>query len=286
MTRSVIIYIMLMISVAVFSQKTKKVTATYTYYAPENVSLEEAKRTALERAKINAIADAFGTLITQSNSTLVTNKNGQSDNYFFSIGGSEVKGEWIETTKNPSYDVKYENSMFVVSVEVCGIIREISRATIDIRTKILCNGTDEKYESSEFRNGDDMYLLFKSPINGYLLAYMYDEVTDQVVRILPYIKSTSSSVPVERDKEYLFFKKNSNTDYLVDEYTMTANQTVEFNTLYIIFSPTNIVRANDFSNDEKDGIRVLKYENFKKWLVGIRKHTSANVTEHTIIVKQ
>ena len=67
---------------------------------------------------------------------------------------------------------------------------------------------------------------------------------------------------------------------------MTANQTVEFKTLYIIFSPTNIVRANDFSNDEKDGIRVLKYENFKKWLVGIRKHTSANVTEHTIIVKQ
>ena len=85
MTRSILIYIMLIISVAVFSQKTEKVTGTYTYYAPENVSLEEAKRTALERAKINAIADAFGTLITQSNSTLVTNKNGQSDNYFFSV---------------------------------------------------------------------------------------------------------------------------------------------------------------------------------------------------------
>ena len=51
---------------AAFSQKTQKVTASYTYYAPENVTLEEAKRTALDRAKTSAIADAFGTLVTQA----------------------------------------------------------------------------------------------------------------------------------------------------------------------------------------------------------------------------
>ena len=95
MVRGFLISILLMAVVATYAQKVQKVTATYTYHAPENVTLEEAKRTALDRAKIQAIADAFGTLVTQSNSTVVTNQNGQSDSRFFSLGGSEVKGEWI-----------------------------------------------------------------------------------------------------------------------------------------------------------------------------------------------
>ena len=98
-----------------FAQKTVKVKGAYTYYAPENVTLEEAKRTALERAKITAIADVFGTLVTQNNSTILINKNGKSDSQFFSLGGSEVKGEWIETTKGPIYDVSYENGILVIS---------------------------------------------------------------------------------------------------------------------------------------------------------------------------
>ena len=60
----------LFVSADAFSQKTQKVTATYTYHSPENVTLEEAKRTALERAKVTAIADAFGTIVSQSNSTI------------------------------------------------------------------------------------------------------------------------------------------------------------------------------------------------------------------------
>ena len=36
------------------AQKSQKVTASYTYYAPENVTPEQAKRTALERAQLQA----------------------------------------------------------------------------------------------------------------------------------------------------------------------------------------------------------------------------------------
>lgn len=78
MLRGLYIFVLLVFSAVAFSQKTEKVTATYTYHAPENVTLEEAKRTALDRAKISAIADAFGTLVTQNNSTVTTNKNGQT----------------------------------------------------------------------------------------------------------------------------------------------------------------------------------------------------------------
>lgn len=269
-----------------FAQKVQKVTATYTYYAPENVTLEEAKHTALDRAKISAIADAFGTLVTQNNSTVITNQNGESDNRFFSLGGSEVKGEWIETTREPVYSIRYEGGMFVVSVEVTGRIRELLDVGLDLTVKILRNGVESKYESTDFRNGDDLYLMFKSPIDGYLLAYMYDETSNQVVRILPYIQSTQGNVSVRADKEYVFFKKHKNDRHKVDEYTMTASEPVEFNTLYVIFSSKEITKTIDKSDEDKDGIRVLDFTDFNKWLSGVKTQSSAKVTEKTIKVKQ
>ena len=107
MKRSFLIFVLLSVVTVIFAQKTEKVTATYTYHAPENVSLEEAKRTALDRAKLSAIADEFGTMVTQTNSTIISNQGDQSDSRFLSLGGSEVKGEWIETTSDPEYDIRY-----------------------------------------------------------------------------------------------------------------------------------------------------------------------------------
>ena len=107
-----------LLALPTLAQRTEKVRAEYIYHAPENISLEEAKRIALERAKIQAIADEFGTIVSQSNTTLVSNRNGESSTDFFSLGGSEVKGEWIETIGQPSYDISYEQNMLVVKVTV------------------------------------------------------------------------------------------------------------------------------------------------------------------------
>lgn len=286
MIRSLFTSILLSVAVVSFAQKVQKVTATYTYYAPENVTLEEAKHSALDRAKVSAIADTFGTLVTQNNSTVITNQNGESDNRFFSLGGSEVKGEWMETIKEPVYDVRYDGGVLIVSVEVVGRIRELVDAGLDLTVRILRNGVEPKYESTDFRNGDDMYLMFKSPIDGYLLAYMYDETSNQVVRILPYIQSTQGNVPVRADKEYVFFKKHRNDRHIVDEYTMTASEPVEFNTLFVIFSSKEIIKTVDKSDEDKDGIRVLNFSDFSKWLAGVKTQSTAKVTEKIIKVKQ
>ena len=80
------------------------------YYAPENISLEEAKHIAVNRAKIEAVSEAFGTLVTQNNATVISNSDGKSENRFLSIGGSEVKGEWIETTKQPEFDINLKSA--------------------------------------------------------------------------------------------------------------------------------------------------------------------------------
>ena len=281
MRKTFLTYLLLSFVAVAFPQKTQKVPATYTYYASDNVTLEEAKRTALDRAKISAIADAFGTLVTQSNSTVMVNQNGQTDSRFFSLGGSEVKGEWIETTREPEYDIKYEGSMLVVSVEVSGIIREITSAGIDVIAKILRNGTEERFESTDFRNGDDMYLYFKSPVDGYLTVYLLDETTQEVYCLLPYKASGEGAYRIEHDRPYILFsaKHEQENPNIVDEYALTCNGETEYNDIYVIFSPNAFAKAN--TNETSSDIipRQLSYNQFQKWFAKIHKK-DVHLTSH------
>ena len=265
--------LLLAFSVVAFSQKMEKVTAAYTYYAPENVSKADAMRIALERAKITAIADAFGTIVTQSNTNVISVQNGKTDERFFSLGGSEVRGEWIETLNEPVYDIRYEGDMLVVSVEVTGRIREILGAGIDFTAKVLRNGVEEKFVSSEFRSGDDLFLYFKSPVDGYLTVYLLDETSGDVFCLLPYRTSGEGAYRIEHDKPYVLFssKHEANNPGEVDEYNMTCNGDKEYNDVYVIFSPNPFAKAN--ANESMSDVlpRQLSFENYQKWLAKLRK---------------
>ena len=285
--KRIIFLLLWVVSSAVYAQKLQTVTGTFTYHAPENVTLEEAKRTALERAMQSAIADAFGTVVTQSNSTVISNENGKSDTRFLSLGGSEVKGEWIETTKEPKYQISYDQGMLVVSVTVSGRVREIVGANIDIVAKVLRNGTEEKFESSEFRSGDDMYLYFKSPVDGYLTVYLLDETTQEVFCLLPYRASGDGAYRIEHDKPYILFsaKDEASNPNIVDEYTMTCSREKEFNDLYIIFSPNPFTKANSKESSDEVLPRQLGYEEFQKWLVKVKKMDGKVIcTEKSILI--
>ena len=264
--RLFIIVCLCFLCVDAFPQRTEKVYAEYIYHAPENISLEEAKRIALERAKIQAIADEFGTIVSQSNTTLVSNRNGESSSDFFSLGGSEVKGEWIETIGKPEYDINYEQGMLVVKAMVSGCIREIVSAQIDLRAEVLCNGTDLKFARTDFKSGDDLYLYFQSPVNGYLAVYLLDEVSQMVYCLLPYKSSSEAVTPIEKDKPYIFFSAKHAEDkgHLVDEYTMTCNNPVERNTIYVVFSPNEFAKANSNNVDELLP-QELSFEEFQRW---------------------
>lgn len=259
-----------LLSLCLQAQKTKKVHGEYVYHAPENVTLEDAKRTALERAKVQALADAFGTLVSQSNSTIVRNTDGVSSSDFLSLGGSEVKGEWIETIGEPEFDISFTEGMLVVRVSVTGRAREIVSSKIDFEAKLLRNGTEPKFESSEFRNGDDLYLYFKSPVDGYLAVYLLDETTMQVYCLLPYRNSGEGSVKIKHDVPYVFFstEKANNNKAEVDEYVMTCAGKHETNVIYVIFSTNPFVKAN--LNISVQSLNNTSYEDFNKWLVKSR----------------
>lgn len=270
------------------AQKIEKVHGEYTYHVPDNVSLEEGKRTAIERAKIQALADAFGALVSQNNSTIVKNENGKSSVNFLSIGGSDVKGEWIETIGEPKLDIFYESNMLTIKVSIDGKAREIKNASIDIEAKLLRNGTEEKYESDEFRNGDDLYLYFKSPINGYLAVYLLDENTQQVFCLLPYKSSGEPAYKIIHDKPYVFFscQKAEEKPSEVDEYTMTCEHPIEQNTIYIVFSPNMFAKA--FAEDENIGLpRQLPLKEFQKWLGKCKvKDTNLKETIKLLTIKR
>ena len=57
----------------------------------------------------------------------------------------EVKGEWIETTDKPDYEISYVENTLVVTCKVKGKAREIVTAQIDFRAHVLRNGTDDKF---------------------------------------------------------------------------------------------------------------------------------------------
>ncbi len=286
--RFLITFTLFLFALPLLAQRTEKVRAEYTYHAPENISLEEAKRIALDRAKVQAIADEFGTIVSQSNTTLVKNSNGESSTDFFSLGGSEVKGEWIETIGQPEYEISYEQGMLVVKAIVTGRVREIVSAQIDIRAEVLCNGTGLKFARTDFKNGDDLYLYFQSPVDGYLAVYLLDEVSQMVYCLLPYKSSSEAVTPIEHDKPYIFFSTEHAGDkaHLVDEYTMTCNNPVERNTIYVVFSPNEFAKANSNNVDELLP-QELSFEEFQKWLAkGRRQDTKMNIWKESITISK
>lgn len=269
MKRFILFIIFVFAIIIGYPQKTAKVSATYTYYAPETMSVEEAKRVALDRAKIQAIADEFGTIVSQSTSIVITNKNGESDTQFFAIGGSDVKGEWIETIGNPEYQLNFESHFLVVTCSVKGKAREITSTKVEFTAKTLRNGTELRFENVNFRDGDDLYLYFQSTTNGYLATYLLDELSQTVYCVLPYKAQTFSAYPIVANKEYVLFSRkeaDKSERPIVDEYTLSCENDKEFNTIYILFSPTQIGKRNGFDDSIEDKPDNISFKDFKSWL--------------------
>lgn len=274
-------------SVGCYAQRSVKVRAEYTYFVPENVTVEQGKLTALDRAKIQAIANEFGTIVSQNNTTFIRNENGNSFTDFQSLSSSDIRGEWIETIGEPKYLISYIDNQLVIKVTVNGKIREIKTLQIELIVKVLCNGTTDQFERTEFKNGDNLYLHFQSPIDGFLTVYLIETATKTAYCLLPYRASNEVSQTIKRDKPYIFFsQKNAPSEIRnkVDEYVLTCSEGEERNDLYIIFSPNAFAKANSELVEEFKP-RQLEWVDFQKWLVkGRRRDKEMRVISKTITI--
>ncbi len=257
--------------------KTKHVTVEYEYVAGHNINPAQAKQIALQRAQIQAIADEFGTIISNTTTTHIENiqdgDDARSNVQVVSLGLSDVRGEWIRTLGEVQYSIAYDNDLgMIVRVKASGEIRERISAEIELKTLILRNGTTERYQDNSFITGDDLYLLFQAPTNGYLAVYLTD--SEHAYCLLPYQYQTESAMPIEKNKGYIFFSVDQapqTMKSIVDEYHLTCGSEVEINRIYILFSPQTFTKAIDeFGEDILP--RHLSVNDFHKWLGKVRAY--------------
>ena len=271
---------MMVLSTVLYAQITEELCGEYTYYLPRNVSIEQAEKRALHEARLETIAERFGVWVTQFNIMATRSENDIISKNFFSYGGNDVKGEWVRDTRKPEYKISFEDEMLAVHVSTCFIAREITRAGVDFSAKTLRNGTEDKFESTEFRHGDDIFLSFRSPIDGYIAVYLVDEDSQTAFCLLPYGNDPTGKVKVNSQQKYVFFSKKHverSEVNIVREYVMTCKNQIEHNLLYIIFSPNEFTKALDSkaTNETVPQVqlpfevvlpRQLPFDDFQKWL--------------------
>lgn len=255
------------------AQKVRTVSGEYIYYPSETQSLEEAKRTALYRAQIQILADTYGTVMNMTSATIVQNSSDDSSVDMFSLGESSVKGEWLETVGTPEYHTYITpDGMLAVKVKVTGKVREITQAQVDFTAKVLRNGIEDKFEGTDFNHGDDMYLSFSAPADGCIAVYLMD-AEDNVFCLLPYQSSSEGVVNTKAGERHVFFSSEHpygvEHSSQVDEYTLETSRRLEVNRLYVIWSTSRFIKANDKKEEERLP-RMLDYASFQKWLSGIR----------------
>lgn len=281
---------MTMVFQAAPAQKIQNVYGEYRYVVPDNVTMAEARRTAEKRARTEAIAEAFGTVITQSNSTVIKNDTGKSTVDFLSLNESDVKGEWLSNTRDTEFQflVDEYTGQQVVTCRVWGKAREIVAAKVDFTAKILRKEADPAFESETFKNGDQFYLYFSSPTDGYLAVYMVD-AEQTAYCLLPYMNDTDGQARIVGGREYIFFsidKAERDERPVVDEYVMTTPRSVEHDNIYIIFSPNEFTKANDLY--ATDGLpRQLNFADFHKWLTRCRtRDAQMTMVQKIVTIKQ
>lgn len=189
------------------------------------------------------------------------------------LNSSEVKGEWLEDTMEPQCEVvEILTDMIVLKAKVSGKARTVSNEAVDFEALVLRNGTEARFADTHFRDGDDLFMLFRAPVDGYVAIYLIDE-NQTAFCLLPYQHDADGQMPVHRNKEYVFFASNRKGDVEgeVDELTMNCgNGAVEHNQVYVIFSPNAFHKALDKQLNEALP-RQLPYRDFTQWLSKCRK---------------
>lgn len=251
-----------MILLASFSVKEKEVNGTYIYYIPYNVARDKAEQIAFERARIQAIADEFGTVMTQHSRIDLRSSNGNDNSDFWSSASSLVKGEWVSTIGEPTFEPFIDNGNFAIRCSVKGLAREIKAPQAELEVRLLRNGTTDAYESSTFKSGDNCYLAFTTPVKGAIAVYLEDEGGNMFC-MLPYYSQSTTCTPVAPGVRHLFFTSNDGDQ---EKYELTTDKEIERNMLYVVFSQNEFIKPIDKSNGQELSLKTLSSDNFRNWL--------------------
>ncbi len=278
--RTTIVFALLNVAVNMQAQQTRTETGTGIFVIPKNMTIEQAEVEAVKMVQNKIIADNFGTIVGSFTAMTLSDRNGESYTSSFTNADIEVKGEWLETTSGPHIVRKVANNEFILEVTISGRIREIQSAPVMFKACVLRNGVEDNCESDTFRHGDNMYVSFQSPEDGYLTIYITDGKDVQC--LYPYPGLSAEYMKVSADKKYIFFSKEhcGVLDPMnVQRCKLGCSEDNEQNRIYLIFSPNKYSKAVDY--DGKEGApRYLLFEEFQNWLSKSRRLDKELVERH------
>ncbi len=268
-----LLFIVLLVCVTAFciAGDIVRVSAIYEYVSNNpNETPMQAETNAFEAARQKALEDRFGLDVSQITNTLITNRTDDqtsiSETNVFSVGETAVRGEWIETLQEKVLEKNFTNGFWVIKVHVEGKARNYSTEKADIQYAFVRDVQDVESPVT-FRDGNDLFLRFLSPIAGFLCVYLVDE-EQMAYCLLPYMSNQSGSQPIEANRDYIFFSPKFDKE--AQEYTLNCERSSEQNMLLVIFSPNEFSKAADkqagknFRDEQLP--RELTYEALMKWL--------------------
>lgn len=280
-----------------------KVACDTIYIAPLTETPAEARYKAIEMAKTAALEAKFGTIIRTQDLMITTDRGQQA----MSLGEFDVNGTWLSNIHEPEFKmVEQRATEIVYSIRVEGWARQIQSAHIDLDCRLLNNGCDKnrnQVRDNTYYSGDEMFLYFNSPVNGWLAVYLGDDDEEQTMQcLLPYDGQATGAYPIKANREYLFFSKENAEPESV-EYAagliMESRKATDFNVLYIIFSTEKYSgsatvenQTREYTTQTSDGKinlmpRETDFKSFHKWL-GKKRLSDPNmqVIKTLLAVKQ
>ena len=268
-----ILFILLLASVTVLgiAGDIVRVSAVYEYVSNNpNETPTQAEANAFETARQKALEDRFGIDVSAVTQSLMINRvegeDAKTQMNVFSARETAVRGEWIETLQEKVLEKNYTNGFWVIKVRVEGKARNYSTEKADIQYAFVKDVQDIESPVT-FRDGNDLFLRFSSPVAGYLCVYLVDEEQNAFC-LLPYMSRQTGSQAVEANKDYVFFSPKYDKE--AHEYTVTCERSSEQNMLLVVFSPNEFTKAADKQGGknfrEEQLPRELSYEALMKWL--------------------
>ncbi|MEM6261357.1 MAG: hypothetical protein AAGI38_02535 [Bacteroidota bacterium] len=273
-----ILSLLALLTTSLSAQKVRKVSAEYQLnLSRSELSEKAACQKCVELAQVQAIEKAFGTVIIQGNTTYIKNEETgeqvETEQTFNMMAETYVNGRWVETLSEDCNRFT-EDGEFWVRCKIKGKVRELSQPKLDLTAEPM-DCVTANCVTTQFQEGESLYLLFKSPINGYLTVYLSDETTTQ--RLLPYRDMPDGKIqalPVKADKEYVLFSREKDPFDLgpyVDEYELFAANEQDLNRLYVIFSEKPLRKPSlsrgGVSESSQDSVPLqMKAKDFQRWL--------------------
>lgn len=265
--------ILLLICSNIYGADIVSVQGESTYYDNGTHSKLECKQLALEQARIDALAKKFGTMVSQDVMQNDRVSGSREQNDFLMLSSTAVKGEWVADDGEPEFKITIdEESNFIVTCRVKGKAKAISNENVDFKALVLRNGTSEENADTRFNDGDSMYMLFKGASDGFLATFLEDE-TGHVYRLLPYPNDPKSRVAVKGKRDILFFSaRNALKGDPVEEIILTAPINMEYNRIYVLFSPEPF--SAPVMTQNPGSLPEMGSKEFSQWIVKARNNDS------------